>query len=490
MKRLKSARKQSDQTTLDSIGDLEVDLSPEEVLMSAVTSDSSKDRTERALVVPWLRFMWEAYRQVLEVLKNARKLENVYHLTCVRCFQFCREHKRTNEFRRLCHMLRQHLESLARYQSSHDETWSPLTMERHMDTRFMQLETASNMDLWPEAYRTIDDIYQLMDMTSKPPSPRLKAMYLEKLSSIFWESRNYLFHAYSAYRHCAYVITHNQKTTSQQKQVLTTAAVMAALSVPLNRAANSDAQFVDIGALDDNKRQLSALLELPASPTRDSLLNEMRTKGVFDDMFAVLQPVQVLLEAKTTNPLTLVSSLVPMFAAMSENQVLGRYVPQLERLTVIRLVQHLAKMYDTISIAFFTKLTEGLSLSMHDMEQLLVRASKHGHVTLRIDHHTQALKLGAETLDSERLSKQLTVLATRMQSVVERISPPETTAAQASARKALFAAARKSISRSAGWAQERFNQIESRKREDEDKARRREEEVRIDLYVTIRKMQR
>lgn len=69
------------------VDDLEASETPESILLGAVSGDQTKDRTDRALVTPWLKFLWETYRTSLETLKNNARLETIYQV----CTGFCAE---------------------------------------------------------------------------------------------------------------------------------------------------------------------------------------------------------------------------------------------------------------------------------------------------------------------------------------------------------------------------------------------------------------
>jgi hypothetical protein len=57
------------------VSDLDQEESPESIMLSSMTEEGAKDRTNREVVVPWLKFLWDAYRAVLELLHKNAKLE-------------------------------------------------------------------------------------------------------------------------------------------------------------------------------------------------------------------------------------------------------------------------------------------------------------------------------------------------------------------------------------------------------------------------------
>ena len=52
---------------------------PGSILLSYVSGEVSQDRVDRLMVTPWVKFLWEAYRNVLELLRNNARVEKLYH---------------------------------------------------------------------------------------------------------------------------------------------------------------------------------------------------------------------------------------------------------------------------------------------------------------------------------------------------------------------------------------------------------------------------
>jgi translation initiation factor 3 subunit A len=107
------------------------------------------------------------------------------------------KYTRKTELRRLCEILRTHLNNLSKYaQQQHSiDLKNVESLNMHLETRFVQLAAATELDLWQEAFRSVEDIHSLLIMAERVPNSKMLITYFEKLTKIFLVADNMLFHA-------------------------------------------------------------------------------------------------------------------------------------------------------------------------------------------------------------------------------------------------------------------------------------------------------
>ena len=186
--KVKSAKGEADKLkfVLD-VDDLENIETPESVLMAAVSEEGTKERSDREVLTPWLRFLWEAYRTVLDILRNNSKLERFYQEIVVTSFQFCITFDRKKEFRGLCDMLRKHYQQIGKATGPLPNAINPNnpdSIQIVLETRISQLSAAAKMNLWQEAFRAVQDVSDLMKSTKRTPRPQLLAQFYEQLATV------------------------------------------------------------------------------------------------------------------------------------------------------------------------------------------------------------------------------------------------------------------------------------------------------------------
>eukprot|EP01027_Heterolobosea_sp_BB2_P020391 GEZU01029097.1.p1 GENE.GEZU01029097.1~~GEZU01029097.1.p1 ORF type:complete len:1006 (+),score=440.49 GEZU01029097.1:35-3019(+) len=461
------------------IEDLDQDATPESVLLEAISGDS-KDKSDRESVTPWLKFLWESYRTVLDLLRNNPKLENLYQDTACRAFDFCAKYQRKTEFRRLCEILRQHLSNLQRY-SHHPleqrvSLSSPETFNLHMETRFKQLNVATELELWQEAYRTIEDIHGLISIAKKPVKPSMMINYFEKLTKIFWVSQNHLFHAYAWYK--LFNITRSQKKDLAEEQLrsMASAVLLSTIAIPISKRNNGDKLF-DFDTERERNTKNAILFGSNVAPKRETLLADVQ-KNIAHLAFPELKDLYSILEVDF-HPLSLMNKMAPIFSFIENNAALKNYVQPLRDIATMRLLEQLSKVYKVMKIDQVVKLAK--ATSFQSVERIIVAAAQQRILSITIDHQNASLSFGDMGLDSDVMRKQLTTVAKKLQSAVNAIYP-ERQLEKEKKKRAAFAAMLEGIEEEHERILRRRAIIEERKqyqeREEEEKRRQAEERLR------------
>ena len=494
--------------TVEDVEDLENDKSPEAVLLETVTSDKDKERTEREYLVPWLKFLWESFRTVLEILRNNSKMEHVYHETAHRAFKFCKEYQRATEFRRLCEILRNHLANAQKYAKEKEPAITMDSMELHLATRFDQLKVASHLRIWHEGFRTIEDIHFIMTISNKRPSSQLMATYYQKLTQLFLVSENYLFHAY-AYKAFYYLSREKNKSlTKDQIKIMSSSVLLAAMSIPLQDA-KAGTTFAEEGMQKEKNRRMAQLLGFDINPKRKSILEELLNRGILDAVIPEVKDLYLLLEEEFT-PLDLVQRAIPLLQTLSGQKKLQSYVKPLETLLVIRLLSQLTKIYYSVRLDYFKELLKDLGTPFLEIEKSIIKAVKARQVSklgVQIDHRAGCIRFSEDVMEEDRTRTLLTEMTRGLQGINSELEPIESKTQREEERSVLARTVLGEISRKHELILARKTEIEHRKEEFErmeaDKAlleqqkrekleaeRQRAEQARLDKQRELREQEK
>ena len=401
-----------------SVDDLEASETPESILLSTVSGEQSRDRTDRAIVTPWLKFLWETYRTVLDILRNNARLEIMYQSTAMQAFEFCQKYARKTEFRRLCELLRNHVQTAAKYSAQMHaiNLNDPDTLQRHLETRFQQLNVAVELELWQEAFRSVEDIHTLLNLSKRPPKNIMMANYYEKLTRIFLVGENYLFHAaawsryYNLLRQSAAMVASGQSKKADNPAAseadLTKAAsfvLLSALAIPVISTSRSRGALVDIDEAKKNKNsRLTHLLGMSQAPTRAVLFKDAMSKGLLKRVRPEIRELYNILEVDF-HPLSICQKISPILAKIGADPEMEKYVLPLQQVILTRLFQQLSQVYETVDLTFvenLAKFPEPFEVTRDTIEKFIMNGNKKGDLAIRMDHATGVLSFDTDVFSS------------------------------------------------------------------------------------------
>jgi translation initiation factor 3 subunit A len=385
------------------------------------------------------------------------------------------------------------------------EGWTSEAIELHLQTRFAQLETASSLKLYTEGFRTVEDIYNILQISHHrrkhnanfpPPKAKLMAKYYEQLIELFWVSENYLFHAFAWYKYYALCKEYNKSMSEEMKAQQASAVLLAALCIPSLPTKTDDAtgsassssspnenRFGDSGMKEKMGRMATLLGFATSNPTRESLLEEINSQGIFKQVPEYLQQLYFLLE-QGSDPLVLVEMGKPLLEKIVSQQTdiegavaVSRYIQPLQSVLLLKLLWNLSSAYYTVKIQFLKDLADGLGMTFENVEKAIVLFTQtHKGLAVRIDHRSGCLRFGDVQMESDVMRSQLTVLGQQLETVCATLAP-EDLAAKAKTRAEIYQTVREVRVAEHANLIERKARIEERKEEIERKA---QEKVRLE----------
>lgn len=331
-------------------------------------------------------------------------------------FKFCLKHNRKVEFRRLCDTLRIHLQNIAKYsQQQHAINLSdPDTLQRHLETRFAQLSAAAELELWQEAFRTVEDIHNLLTLAKKAPRPSMMAGYYEKLTKIFLMSGSDLYHAAAWNKYFSIVRVSPGANVAklpedEDMSKLAGLVLLSALAIPIHCETNEQSHH--------KVSRLIALLGMSKMPTRSSLLASALGSCTVNDvplLKSVPTPIKALykLVEVSFEPLRICEKAAPLLQQL-ETEYDGLYKPYISSLRDVilnRLLLQASQVYESIE----TSRLFGLAKPLHidgdleaTFETIIVHAARRGDLSVKIDHSSGLVSFHEEAFTSPSRSKEI-----------------------------------------------------------------------------------
>ncbi|EPX72343.1 translation initiation factor eIF3a [Schizosaccharomyces octosporus yFS286] len=390
--KVQEAQARADKISVEFVDDLEASETPESIMMSFVSGEMSKTRTDRALVTPWLKFLWDAYRTVLDILRNNARLEVMYQLIANSAFQFCLKYQRKTEFRRLCELLRSHLGNASKFSNApHSINLNDAeTMQRHLDMRFSQLNVAVELELWQEAFRSIEDIHSLLTFSKRAPSPVMLGNYYRKLIKIFLVCDNFLLHAAAWNRYFTF--------TNVQKPATANFVILSALSIPIIDASKFSGPPLDAEDAKSKNARLAILLNMSKAPNREALVKDAVNRNVLSYCDPAIRDLYRILEVDF-HPLSICKKLQPILKKLAENTDTAQYIRPLQQVILTRLFQQLSQVYDAVSLKFVMDLAtfdEPYSCTYGQIEKFIMNGNKKGAFSIRVNHIENSITFASD----------------------------------------------------------------------------------------------
>ncbi|KAI0985541.1 hypothetical protein GJ496_006136 [Pomphorhynchus laevis] len=271
------ARKLS-QSSID-IEDLDSIQTPEGLVRASELGSNIRAQQDKDNYTSWLKFLWESYKQCLDILKNNTRVELQYKIIAQGALQFALKYQRKFEFRKFCDMIRQHLQWAYKHMAVPNfsiKLDNAESIKYLLETRMCMFDTAVKLDLWQEAFRAVEEIHEIMHQSKLQFTPAQYVNYYWKASQVFWYSGYYACHAYALFRH--FVVYRDQKRNATAEELARFASrlVLAVLAVPTYSVQTQiDITIANDLNLTDKQRDVYHLLDLSQSPSRSQLLQDI-----------------------------------------------------------------------------------------------------------------------------------------------------------------------------------------------------------------------
>ena len=412
---------------------------------------SGKDIIDEQQLMNEQKFIWEAYKTLLDMTKMNSRLFQLYNQILKDCFSFCGENKRIHEFKALCDSIRNNLFMLKKNENKPNFAnkivlSDPKILRVLIQTSLNQIETANKLEEWEESFKTsekiidfIEDYQKIEKVKEKVGKDGKKEKEKEKkylkipplfeielynhIQKLLFVSNYPLYHSYAMISIKNTIDNNKNKLdnlTEKEKQIydkynldkLNERILLSFLSTPIK---NAYTNFTKIGEElyeDSNDTEIRTcqkmmkILKLNHIPSRKYLLSYLLNKKIVQSASSDIRELFDIFENET-NPISLAKIAVKYIKKISEEELYKQYIKKIEENLVIRVLMLMPTIYKNISISRVVGLFKDLNMGEFEINDIISESSRINLFKCKIDLRNDLIKFVTNESSQNRFNNLL-----------------------------------------------------------------------------------
>ena len=386
------------------------------------------------------KFIWEAYKTLLDLTKTNSKLFNLYSLILKDCFTFCGENQRNHEFKALCDSVRNHLYTIKKNENKPNfankiQISDPNILKILIQTSLNQIETANNLEEWEESFRTSEKIISFIEEYEKIPSknqtnpnakkylkipPIFEIELYNFIQNLLWVSNYPLYHTY-ALASIKDIFENNkskmENLNQKEKEKLDTFGlekineriVLAFLSTPIK---NAYTNFTKIGEelFDDNNdteirtcQKMMKILKVNHIPSRKYLFGYLLNNKIVLNCSSDIRELFEIFEYEN-NPIILAKKAVKYINKIFKNKEYTPYLRKIQENLITKVLMLMPKIYKNISLTRIFNLFKDLNIEEYEINDIISESSRNNLFKCKIDFKNDLVKFSINESNQEKFN--------------------------------------------------------------------------------------
>ena len=378
------------------------------------------------------KFIWEAYKTLLDMTKNHSKLFQLYCNILKDCFNFCGENKRIYEFKTLCDSIRNYLFMLKKNESKPNFTnkinlSDSKTLRLLIQSSLNQIATANKLEEWEESFKTsekiigfIDDYEKIEIVREKEGNKQNKEKRFLKIPPFFeielynhiqkllWVSNYPLYHTYAMISIRKTLDNNKNKLDNlneKEKQIyssfnldkLNERIILAFLSTPIK---NAYTNFIKIGEElfeDSNDTEIKTcqkmmkILKINHIPSRKYLLSHLLNNKILTSASKEVKELFDIFENEK-NPISLAKRGVKYIKNILNEEQYKPYIRKIVENLIMKVLMLMPSVYKNISSSRIVNLFKDLDIEEYEITDIISESSRINLFRCKIDIRNDLIK--------------------------------------------------------------------------------------------------